>query len=148
MPHSFAVAPNRECFMHKMIMVRVKKQRPRGTRKGVPTAQHKKPSVQASVKAVIEEVVSGHKASIHDAILEGIESGPRNAHNYLRMCAEYLDGKPATELHVRTNFKEDEIADAQRSLTRKMNKLFERVMTIADETIDVSPSDAVAARAK
>lgn len=132
--------------MHKVLWIKVKRTR----RKRGPTALSKKPSVQASVKAVIEEVVSGHKQSIHDAILDGIESGPRNAHNYLRMCAEYLDGKPATELNVRTNFKEDEIADAQRSLTRKMNKLFERVMAVADETIDVTPDirTQIAARAK
>lgn len=124
----------------KMLMVRVKKKKPRRL--------HRLPSVQASVKAVIEEVVTERKQSLKDAIIDGIESGPRNAHNYLRMCAEYTDGKPVQDLNVRTHFKEDEIANAQRSLTRKMDKLFERVSKIADETIDVTPSPTLTARAK
>lgn len=125
----------------KMLMVRVKKTRRAGRPRGSTTALSRKPSVQASVKAVIEEVVSEKKLSIKHAIIDGIESGPRNAHNYLRMCAEYLDGKPATELNVRTNFKEDEVADAQRSLSRKMDKLFQKVHE--QITLDVTP-DSVA----
>jgi hypothetical protein len=134
----------------KVLMVRVKRKRRVGRPRGRSTSLHKLPSVQASVKAVIEEVVTEKKLSIKHAIIDGIESGPRNAHNYIRMCAEYLDGKPATELNVRTNFKEDEVADAQRSLSRKMNRLFERIMVTHAEEIDVTPvaDTALAARAK
>lgn len=118
----------------KMILVTIKRKRSRRR-----VTLHKLPSVQASVKAVIEEVVSERKRDLKTAIIDGITSGPRNAHNYLRMCAEYTDGKPTTDINLNTRFKEDEVMDAQRSLTRKMDKLFERVMTIADETIDVTP---------
>lgn len=131
----------------KTLYVRLRRRR-RRTRAGVRTALHKLPSVQASVKAVIEEVVSERKGSIKQAITDGINAGPRYAHNYLRMCAEYTDGKPAQDLNVNTRFKEDEVADAQRSLTRKMDKLFQRVMTIAEDTLDVTPTTALAARAK
>jgi len=107
-----------------VIYVKVRKRtrigRPRGSKDSVPR------DVRASVKAVIEEVVSERQESIYDAVLSGIESGPRNAHNYLRLCAEYTDGKPDATLNLRTQFKEDEMAVAERSLTSKMEQLFAR----------------------
>jgi hypothetical protein len=109
---------------NKVLYVRVKRKttrvgRPRGSKDSMSRA------VKASVKAVIEEVVTEQQPSIYDAVLAGIESGPRNAHNYLRLCAEYTDGKPDATLNLRTQFKEDEIAVAERNLTRAMERLFD-----------------------
>jgi hypothetical protein len=123
--------------MKRVLFVRVPRKRragrPRGSKDSVPK------SVKASVKAVIEEVVSENKVSLYDAVLDGIESGPRYAHNYLRMAAEYTDGKPDQALTLRTQFREDEVAQATKSLERKMAALFER----ASKTLVLEPADHV-----
>jgi hypothetical protein len=110
------------------IWIRLRKQRrigrPRGARSAIPN------SVKASVKAVIEEVVSERSPSIKAAIIDGLESGPRNADRYLRMCAEYTDGKPDATLNLRTQFKEDELSIAQRDLARKFETLFARATRV------------------
>lgn len=126
----------------KVLWVRIKKPK-RRSRKGIPNRPHRLQSVQASIKAVIEEVVTERKPSIKQALIDGIESGPRNAHNYLRMAAEYTDGKPDSNIHLRTSFKEDEIADAQRSLTRKMDKLFQKVLRLDDGAVLELPETSI-----
>lgn len=107
--------------------------RPRGSHDSIPR------SVRASVKAVIEEVVTEQQPSIYNAIIDGIESGSRNAHNYLRLCAEYTDGKPDATLNLRTQFKEDEMAIAERQLQQKMEQLFERASKV---TAVLPPADS------
>ena len=128
--------------MRKVLYIRLPRTRTRhaGRPKGSTTSMHKRRDVLASVKAVIEEVVAEKKVSIKHALIDGIESGPRDAERYLRLCAEYTDGKPDANLNIRTQFKEDELQQAQRSLTRKMDRLFERAMALEEQTIDVTPA--------
>lgn len=122
--------------MRKVLYVRIRKQQRRGRPRGSTTSLSRRPSVQASVKAVIEEVVTEKRMSIKDAIVDGIESGPRDAERYLRLCAEYTDGKPNVNMHLTTSFKEDEINAANRSLARKMDRLFERAVESLPVTIE------------
>jgi hypothetical protein len=120
-----------------VLMVRLPRKRTRtkrvGRPKGAPDTVPRR--ARASVKAVIEEVVSERAHSIYDAVLDGITSGPRYAHNYLRLAAEYTDGKPDATLNLRTQFREDEVATATKALGRKMQQLFER----AASTVAILP---------
>lgn len=134
---------------YKTLRIRVRKHsrnvavaksgRPAGAKSKVPGA------VRASVKAVIEEVVSERQPTIRAALIDGVTAGPRHADRYLRLMAEYTDGKPDANMNIRTSFKEDEIESASRSLERKMLAMFERakktiaVLGAADESDSENP---------
>jgi hypothetical protein len=133
-----ATSIKRAANEHAVLMVRVPKKkigRPKGSPNAIPA------QVRASIKAVIEEVVSERQLSIRDALVNGIESGPRNADRYLRLCADYTDGKPDATLNLRTNFKEDELAAAQRTLAKKMDTLFARAALVT--VLDAPEEDAI-----
>src|SRR5690606_20635302 len=63
--------------------------RPPGTKNRVPT------SVRASIRTVLEEVAQNEGETIRSAIMRGLTGGARNADRYIRLIAEYVDGKPA-----------------------------------------------------
>lgn len=75
-------------------------------------------SQRASVKALIEELVSEHPKEIRQAILDGIKGGPRNADRYVRLVTEYTDGKPADTLNINP-WRQDEVEAAHRTLEKK-----------------------------
>jgi len=82
--------------------------------------------IRASVKAIIAEVVQDNSKTVRQAILDGLQGGPRNAHHYLKLAAEYTDGKPDQTLMHR--FDEDELATAKDTLSRKLDAFLERVL--------------------
>lgn len=81
--------------------------------------------IRASVKSIIVEVVEKQKSTVRGAIVRGLKSGPRDAHHYLKLAAEYTDGKPDQKLSVQ--FDEDELATAKESLHKKLDTLLKRI---------------------
>jgi hypothetical protein len=100
--------------------------RQKGTKDKIPHGR----TVKASVKAMIEEVVQSEHKTLRDAFVGGIKGGPRTAHFYLRMAAEYTDGKPADTVNLTAKFAEDELANAKLRLDKKVAAL---VTTILDK---------------
>lgn len=48
-----------------------------------------------SVKRIIEGLVRKHPEEVKKAILDGIKAKPPKSVQYLQLCAQYLDGRPA-----------------------------------------------------
>lgn len=88
--------------------------RPKGSTNVVPAG------VKASVRAILEEVVRHRKKTVRDAIVEGIQSGPRHADRYLRLAAEYVDGKPTDNVNLNARFNQDELGSAREMLGKKL----------------------------
>jgi hypothetical protein len=98
--------------------------RPKGAKDLVPGGR----TVRASVKSLIEEVVDGNAKSIRDALKRGIRSGSRHADRYLRLCAEYTDGKPVDTINLNSQYRPDELASAKASLSRKLDKMLAMIL--------------------
>jgi hypothetical protein len=62
---------------------------------------------------------------VRSAIVRGINAGPRDAHHYLKLAAEYTDGKPDSNLRIQ--FNEDELATAKETLNKKLDMILERI---------------------
>jgi len=81
-------------------------------------------TAKASVATLIEEVVRSNPMTIRDALKRGLRAGPRHADRYLKLAAEYLDGKPVDTINVNSQYKQDELESAKRTLGKKLDKLF------------------------
>lgn len=91
--------------------------RPKGAKSKVPQG------VRASVKAILEDVVLRKKKTVRTAIVDGIRSGPRHADRYLRLAAEYVDGKPTDNVNLNARFNQDELGSARELLGRKLDNI-------------------------
>ena len=93
--------------------------RPKGSKDKVPRG------LKASVRAVCEKIASSNVSDIERAILNGIRNGgARNSIMYLRMVAEYVDGKPRETIDVNADVKLQEmLANAKDSLSGKLASL-------------------------
>lgn len=84
--------------------------------------------LKASVRDLIEEVVRDNPRTIRDAIKRGLRSGPRHADRYLKLAAEYMDGKPVDTININSQYKQDELESAKRSLGQQLNKIFKTIL--------------------
>ena len=100
-----------------------KKQNP-GKPKGAKDRVPEQRKVKASVRDIIEEVVRDNPKTVRNCVLRGLRSGPRHGHHYLKLSAEYLDGKPVDTINVNSQYKQDELEAAKRTLGKKLDKLF------------------------
>ena len=87
-------------------------------------------TIKASVKAIIEEVVRDPKGrmTIEKALIDGLKGGPRNADRYLRLCADYMDGKPVDTMNLNAQVTMDEVTTAKTRLEGKLNTLLKAVL--------------------
>lgn len=89
--------------------------------------KHKSPrvprSIRASVKAILERVVKTKGTTVERAIIDGIDSGPRHADRYLRLAAEYVDGKPVDTVHLHAQFNQTELNSARQHLGAKLSSM-------------------------
>lgn len=98
---------------------KLKKGHHQGRGKG---STNKVPSgIRASVKAILEDVVSKRKKTVRSAIVGGLTSGPRHADRYLRLAADYLDGKPTDNINLNARFNQDELSSARELLGKKLD---------------------------
>jgi len=88
-------------------------------------------TVRASVKAIIEEVVKDKRKTVRASLMRGLRSSPRDAHHYLKLAAEYTDGKPDANLTVK--FDEDELATARDTLSKKLDAILLRLTKPPEE---------------
>jgi hypothetical protein len=96
--------------------------RPPGAKERIPR------SVKASVRTIIEEVALNETKTIRSAIVDGLKSGARNADRYLRIVAEYTDGKPVDTINLNAHYKEDDLTQAKRKLDAKIQRLVTAVL--------------------
>jgi len=104
--------------------------RPPGAANIIPT------TVRASVKAIIERVVHKHGDAIENAIVKGIKGDPNAAAKFIKIAAEYTDGKPPQTLTLNKSWNEDELEEAHDRLASKFETLFGRLdATLAPEPV-------------
>jgi len=101
-----------------------------GTRNSIPT------SVKASIRTILEEVAATEGATVRRAVMAGLAGGARNADRYIRLVAEYVDGKPADTLNLNNSVTEDELAGARARLDRKVAGLVKTIL--ARRAVDAS----------
>jgi hypothetical protein len=100
--------------------------KPKGAKDKVPGAR----KVKASVKSILKDIVENQHATIRSCIMAGLKASPRDAHHYLKLAAEYVDGKP--DANLRIQFDEDELATARQSLHKKLDALMERITQVVE----------------
>lgn len=93
-------------------------------------------AAKASVRTLIEEVVRDNPKTIRNALLRGLRSGPRHADRYLKLSAEYMDGKPVDTLNVNSQYKQDELEAAKQALGKKLDKIFKTILTNRRNPVD------------
>jgi hypothetical protein len=94
--------------------------RQKGTKNAIPT------SVKASLRAVMEEVAASETKTVRGALMTGLRGGPRDAHHYVKLMAEYVDGKPMDTLAIQ-RFDENELTQAHARLDRKIELLVKAI---------------------
>jgi len=97
--------------------------RPPGAKSVVPAG------VRASVKAILEDVVSKRKKTVRRAIIDGIQSGPRHSDRFLRLAAEYVDGKPTDNVNLNARWNQDELSEAKDTLGKKLDGILAIILT-------------------
>ena len=137
--HTASEKKNKQVFLGKD--GKFKKGNP-GKKKGqknlVPGAR----AVKVSVRSLIEEVVRDNNKTIRSAILRGIRSGPRHSDRYLKLAAEYLDGKPVDTINVNSQYKQDELETAKRSLGQKLDKIFKTILENRKRQTSDAPAES------
>lgn len=86
------------------------------------TVSGKPPTKRASIKRLFEEV---DESDYKRVITEGLAAkNARTRALYLKMAAEYLDGKPPDHLRVRNDlFTQEELSDARAMLSKKFDRI-------------------------
>jgi hypothetical protein len=95
--------------------------------------------VKASVRDLIEEVVRDNPKTIRDALKRGLRSGPRHADRYLKLAAEYMDGKPVDTINVNSQYKQDELESAKQTLGKKLDRIFKTILKNRNEPLPDAP---------
>lgn len=93
-----------------------------GTKNAIPS------SIKASIRTVLEEVAQHEGHTVRKAIIGGLQGGPRNADRYIRLIAEYVDGKPVDTLNLNQKFTDEELASAKSRLDRKVASLVKTII--------------------
>jgi hypothetical protein len=99
-------------------------------------------AVKASVRTLIEEVVRDNSKTIRSALLRGLRSGPRHADRYLKLSAEYMDGKPVDTINVNSQYKQDELESAKRTLGKKLDRIFNTILKNRETPLPDGPSQS------
>lgn len=111
-----------------------------GKKKGTKARVPGERKIKASVRDLIEEVVRDNPRTIRDALKRGLRSGPRHADRYLKLAAEYMDGKPIDTINLNSQYKQDELESARRSLSQQLNKIFKTIVANREQPPDGSPA--------
>lgn len=98
----------------------------KGTTDKVPHSR----AVKASIRAVIEDVMLNEATTVRQAVLRGFKAEPRDSHHFVKLAAEYTDGRPADTLNI-NQFNEDELATSKDRLTQKLDEFLTRVLAKA-----------------
>lgn len=107
--------------------------RPPGTKNVIPR------NVKASVRQILEDVAREKVRDVRTAIEVGIRSGPRHSDRYLRLMAEYVDGKPDTTINLNNNFKAETVEESARMLQKQMTKLVTKALAQFNATTGPDP---------
>jgi hypothetical protein len=84
--------------------------------------------VRASIKAIIEDVVKGNSKDVRTAFEGGLRGGPQHADRYLKLAAEYLDGKPTDNVNLNARWNQDELATAREQLGKKLSSMLSLIL--------------------
>jgi hypothetical protein len=104
----------------------------KGQRNRVPGER----AIKASVRTLIEEVVRDNPKTIRNALLRGLRSGPRHADRYLKLSAEYMDGKPVDTVNLNSQYKQDELESAKKTLGQKLDRIFKTILANREQPPD------------
>jgi hypothetical protein len=69
---------------------------------------------------------------IQAAIARGIRGSSKNAHHYLRLSAEYMDGKPTESVELTVQTHHEAVNAASEKLDTLLNKLASKIAEKAD----------------
>ena len=97
-------------------------------------------NVKASVRQILEDVAREKVADVRTAIEVGIRSGPRHSDRYLRLMAEYVDGKPDTTINLNNNFKAETVEESARMLQKQMTRLVTKAIAQFNATTGPDPN--------
>ena len=93
--------------------------RPKGAKDKGPIPKN----IRASVKAICQQVATKNHDTIEQALLNGIKASPAHADRYIKLVAEYVDGRPVDTMHLNATLVQEEISSAKDRLTKSIGAL-------------------------
>ena len=80
-----------------LILKKANPGRPKGAKDKGPIPKN----IRASVKAICQQVATKNYDTIERALINGISASPAHADRYVRLVAEYVDGRPVDAMHLK-----------------------------------------------
>ena len=96
--------------------------RPKGAKSKIPR------SITDTIKQIVGDVIKTESLTLRRAFLNGVRSGPHTSHHYLKLIAEYNEGKPKESLSLDMQFNETKMDQAARGMRKKMDLLVATVL--------------------
>lgn len=110
--------------------------RPKGSKNKLPR------SVMQTMREICEKIISSENTTLRSALMRGVRSHPRFAFNYIRLLAEYNEGKPKETLDLNATFNEQVMEQAANGMRKKMDLLLKTVLKQQRKADDESLSDS------
>ena len=85
-------------------------------------------SVRASVKAICQHVATTKTMTIKRALVNGVNSSPAHADRYIKLIAEYVDGRPVDTMHLNAVLSQEEVSGAKHRLSKSMETLASAIL--------------------
>lgn len=85
-------------------------------------------SVKASIRTILTEVAETEGHTVRRAVMEGLKGGPRNADRYVRLIAEYVDGKPTDNVKLDASIKDDAVQTSKARIDAKVATMVKNIL--------------------
>jgi hypothetical protein len=96
--------------------------RPKGAKSKIPR------TITDTIKQIVGDIIKEESLTLRRAFVNGVRSGPHTAHQYLKLIAEYNEGKPKEQLTIDAQFNETQMESAARGMRKKMDLLLSTVL--------------------
>lgn len=89
--------------------------------------------VKASFKQLAQEILETRSLTLRNAIMRGIRGSSRDADRYLRLIAEYNEGKPESSVKLGMEFKTETMEEAAHQFRRSMSHMVKQLLSRREE---------------
>lgn len=109
--------------------------RPKGAKSKIPR------SITDTIKQIVGDIIKNETLTLRRAFVNGVRSGPHTAHQYLKLIAEYNEGRPKESLSIDAQFSETQMESSARGMRKKMDLLLATVLKQKRERDNPTPSE-------
>lgn len=85
-------------------------------------------SWKGSIRDLCQEVAENEHTTLRSAVMRGLTADAKHAHHYLRLVADYVDGRPTDNINLNATWNSDRLEEAAHNLGVKMDRLVTAVL--------------------